>query len=51
MPEQKQIDGYREFQRIMAEANYKIKMEEERKKRNFLGLPPEFEQLFGSFKH
>ena len=45
------MTGYEEFQRIMAEINYKKQMEENRK--NFglkYDLPPGFEQLFNGFK-
>lgn len=45
------MTGYEEFQQIMAEINYRKQMEENR--RNFglnYDLPPEFEQLFNSFK-
>ena len=45
------MTGYEEFQRIMAEINYKKQMEENRK--NFslnYNLPSEFEQLFNGFK-
>jgi hypothetical protein len=34
----------------MAEINYKIQMEENRKKGKFYDLPPGFEQLFNGFK-
>ena len=42
---------YEEFQQIMAEINFKVQMEENRK--NFdlnYDLPPGFEQLFNGFK-
>lgn len=45
------MTGYEEFQRIMAEINYRKQMEENR--RNFginYDLPPGFEQLFKGFK-
>ena len=43
--------GYEEFQRIMAEINYKIQMEENRKKFGLnYDLPPGFEELFKEFK-
>jgi len=45
------MEAYNHFQQIMAEINYKIQMEENRK--NFglnYDLPPGFEQLFNGFK-
>ena len=45
------MTGYEEFQRIMAEINYKKQMEENRK--NFelnYDLPPGFEEIFSQFK-
>ena len=45
------MDGYKEFQRIMAEINYRKQMEENRKKFGLnYDLPPEFEELFNGFK-
>lgn len=41
------MSGYDEFQRIMAEINYRKRMEESGK---FSNLPPGFEELFGGFK-
>ena len=43
-------DGYAEFQRIMAEINYRKNMEENRKKFRNYDLPPGFEELFNQFK-
>ena len=45
------MTGYEEFQKIMAEINFKKQTEESRK--NFglnYDLPPEFEKLFNGFK-
>ena len=45
------MTGYEEFQRIMAEINYKKQMEENRK--NFglnYDLPTGFEEIFSQFK-
>ena len=45
------MTGYEEFQRIMAEINYRKQMKENR--RNFglnYDLPPGFEKLFNEFK-
>lgn len=45
------MTGYKEFQQIMAEINYKIQMEENRKKFGLnYDLPPGFEELFSQFK-
>lgn len=44
------MNGYDEFQRIMADINYKIKIEENRKNGKPYDLPPGFEQLFNGFK-
>ena len=44
------MTGYKQFQQIMAEINYKKQMEENRKNNTFSGLPPGFEQLFKGFK-
>ena len=45
------MTGYEEFQRIMAEINYKKQMEENRKKFGInYDLPPGFEELFSGFK-
>ncbi len=41
---------YEEFQQVMTELNYKIQMEENRKKGKSYDLPPGFEELFGGFK-
>jgi hypothetical protein len=38
-------DGYKEFQRIMAELNYKIKNQGT----NTSSMPPGFEELFKGF--
>lgn len=45
------MTGYEQFQKIMAEINYRKNMEENRKKfgLNF-DLPSEFEDLFNVFK-
>lgn len=40
------MTGYEEFQRIMAEINYKIKNQGNA----YYDLPPEFEELFSQFK-
>ena len=46
----KNDDGYSKFQQIMAEINYKIQMEENRKNNKY-DLPPGFEDIFrGGFK-
>ena len=43
-------DGYKQFQQIMAEINYRKNMEENRKKFGLnYDLPPGFEELFKGF--
>lgn len=45
------MTGYEEFQQIMAEINYKIQMEENRKKFGLnYDLPPGFEEIFNQTK-
>lgn len=42
------MSGYEEFQRIMAEINYRKQMEENKNK--FSSFPPGFEELFKGFR-
>ena len=45
------MPGYEQFQQIMAEINYKIQMEENRKKFGLnYDLPPGFEEIFNQIK-
>ena len=45
------MTGYEEFQKIMAEINYRKQMEENRKKFGVnYDLPPGFESIFSQFK-
>lgn len=44
------MTGYEQFKQIMAEMNYKIQMEENRKNGKISDLPPGFDQIFNQFK-